>query len=680
MITICDREDQRRGQFRTRFNTDSEEACHTRTPPPSPQANLQETVQRLCFAMETASLGMWDWTPETNTIYFDDGYYTIAGYTPGEFPATVDEWRARIHPEDLKRVREGLYRLARGEEEANENQFRFKTRSGGWMWILGRGRVFQRGAAGRPTRIIGTHIDITDLKAAESEKHRAQSLFEQVVMKSHAGILIAQDGIIRFVNPSLSTITGFAEHELTDRPMLELIHPTDQEMVLDRHVRRLRGEPMPDHYNFRSISKNGQELWLDLNAIVFEWQDRPATLCFIRDVTFNKAMEQQLLQTQKIQAIGTLAGGIAHDFNNIVSAIMGYTEICLMQAPKDSQSARRLGQILQASRRASGLVNQILAFSRQEEMDQRPVNLTIMIKEVMKLIRASVPSSIAFETQFEKDIGPVMADPTHIHQVVMNLCTNAVHAMDGSGGTLHVGLSACDVDDTGYTATLRGLIPGAYARLSVSDTGHGIDPAIVKKIFDPYFTTKRRGEGTGLGLSVVHGIVTQLGGSVTVYSEPEKGTTFHVYLPTIDVDEEHFQPTLQAPVSGGNETILLVDDDGVLLEMTHEMLEGLGYHVVSRSSSLEAIQAFSANPDRFDLIITDQTMPAVSGLELAGKIRLLGFNKPVILCSGFSADISQKRLDACGIRAVLKKPVLRRELAATIRRIMDKPSADQGTV
>ena len=651
---------------------------HKKTQQPSPQANLQETVQRLSLAMKTAALGMWDWTPETNTIYFDDGYYTIAGYTPGEFPATVDEWRTYVHPDDLERVREGLYRLARGEDKANENQFRFRTKSGDWMWILGRGQVFQRNAAGQPTRIIGTHIDITKLKQAEFERHRAQALFEKVVMKSHAGILIAQDGIIRFVNPSLSSISGYTEHELTDRPMAQLIHPTDREMVMDRHVRRLCGEPVPDYYNFRAISKDGKELWLDINAIVFEWQDRPATLCFIRDVTFNKVMEQQLLQTQKMQAIGTLAGGIAHDFNNIVSAIMGYAEICLMGAPEDSRRARRLGQILQASRRASGLVDQILAFSRQEEMDQRPVNLTVMIKEVIKLIRASVPSSIAFEMQLEKDTGPVMADPTHVHQVVMNLCTNAVHAMGKSGGTLRVSLSRCDVDDTGYTATLRGLIPGAYARLSVSDTGHGIDPAIVKKVFDPYFTTKRRGEGTGLGLSVVHGIVTQLGGAVTVYSEPEKGTTFHVYLPSIDVDEENLQATMQAPVSGGNETILLVDDDGVLLEMTHEMLEGLGYHVVSRSSSLEAIQAFSFNPDRFDLIITDQTMPAVSGLELAERIRLLGFNKPVILCSGFSADIAQKRLDACGIRAVLKKPVLRRELAASIRRLMDNPpAADQ---
>ena len=610
--------------------------------------------------------------PEKNTISYDDNYYAIAGYTPGEFPATVDEWQAHVHPEDLERVREGLYRLARGEDEANENQFRFKTKNGDWMWILGRGRVFQRDPTGRPTRIVGTHIDITDLKHAEFQKHRARTLFEHVVMKSHAGIMVVQDGIIRFANPSLANITGYTEHELTNRPIVDIIHPTDKEMVMDRHVRRLRGEPMPAYYTFRSISKTGAELWLEINAIVFEWQARPAILCFIRDETFNKAMEQQLIQTQKMQAIGTLAGGIAHDFNNILSAIMGYTEICLMESPDGSRRARQLGQIMQASQRASGLVNQILAFSRQEEMDQRPINLTAIVKEVMKLIRASVPSSIAFETTLDKNTGPVMADPTRIHQVVMNLCTNAVHAMRGSGCTLRVDLSACKVDDTGHTATLRGLIPGVYARLTVSDTGHGIDPAVAKKIFEPYFTTKRRGEGTGLGLSVVHGIVNQLGGAVTVYSEPEKGTTFHVYLPKIEVDEDHPPNTMQATICGGNESILLVDDDSVLLEMTREMLEGLGYEIVSRSSSQEAVQAFLSNPDRFDLIITDQTMPEMTGLELAEKIRLLGFNKPIILFSGFSTDLPQKRLDACGIRAVLKKPVLRQDLAATIRKAMQK--------
>ena len=638
---------------------------------PSPQTDYREAAERLSLAMETAAVGMWDWMPETNAIFCDDNYYTMAGYTPGEFPASVDEWREHIHPDDLERVREGLYRLARGEDEANENQFRFRTKSGDWMWILGRGRIFQRDTSGRPTRIIGTHIDITDLKTVESEKHRTQARFEQVVMKSHAGILIAQDGIIRFANPSLAEITGYSVDELTDRPVIDIIHPMDREMVMDRHVRRLRGEALPEYYTFRSIDKEDRELWLEINAIVFEWLGRPAILCFIRDVTFSKAMEKQLLQAQKMQAIGTLAGGIAHDFNNIVSAIMGYTEICLMEAPKDSRRAKRLGQIMQASHRASALVNQILAFSRQEETDQKPVNLAVIVKEVMRLVRASIPSSVTFETQIDSDSGPVMADPTRIHQVIMNLCANAAHAMREAGGVLRVGLTACDVDDTGYTATIRGLIPGAYVRLAVSDTGHGIDPIIVKKIFDPYFTTKRRGEGTGLGLSVVHGIVTQLGGAITVYSEPDKGTTFHVYLPKITADEEDAQATEQAPIAGGNETILVVDDDGVLLEMTHEMLEGLGYQVVSRASSLEALHAFTANPKRFDLVLTDQTMPGMTGLELADKIRLLSFSTPVILCSGFSIGIPQKRIDALGIRAVLKKPILRRELAETIRRTLD---------
>jgi PAS domain S-box-containing protein len=633
--------------------------------------DYRETARRLGMAMDVAAVGLWEWCPATGEAHFDDRYYTMAGYSPGEFPATPDSWRKHIHPDDLATVQHELDQLVRDAADTVSLQFRFRAKNDEWMWILGRGRVFKRNETGRPLWIIGTHTDITDLKRAEEERHRSENRFRQVVEKAHAGIFIAQNGRFCYVNPSLASLSGYSSKELIGRPIVDLVHPKDREMVIDRHIRRLQGEAFQDYYTFRAVNKEGKVLWMDVNAVLLEWQDRPAIMCFLRDITQNKAMERQLLHAQKMQAIGTLAGGVAHDFNNILSAMMGFTEICLAETPRGSRTAHRLSRVMQAGQRASELVNQILAFSRQEETDLKPVNVSAIIKEALKLIRASIPSTITFQTKIDRDVGLVMAEPTRIHQVIMNLCANAAHAMREHGGVMNISLADCEVDNEDFTATIRGLVPGAYVHLTVSDTGHGMEREFIKKIFDPYFTTKKRGEGTGLGLSVVHGIVTGLGGAITVYSESGKGSAFHVYLPQIPAGEEMTEPVGEMPLSEGNETILLVDDEAILLEMTGEMLENLGYTVVSRTSSVEALHAFEANPENYDLLVTDQTMPGMTGLELAENIRGLGGTLPVILCSGFSAGISAKRASAAGIQAVLKKPILRRDLAETIRRVLD---------
>lgn len=643
----------------------------TYTKDKKPDAACRETAERLSLAMEVAGVGMWDWRPSENELYFDDRYYTMAGYAPGEFPATVDAWRAHIHPDDVDKVREGFSRLILGEEDENSNQFRFRTKSGNWIWILGRGRVFERDVKGLPLRIIGTHTDISNRLLAETEQFKSEDRFKRLVENSYAGIFISQECCFRYTNPSMARITGYTIEELAGRSIIDLVHPLDRDRVMDRYIRCVNGEDMPNYYTIRAIDKSGKQLWIELNAMRFEWQDQPAILSFVRDVTENKSMKQQLLQAQKMQAIGTLAGGIAHDFNNILSAMMGFTEICLSDVPADSRSSHRLCRVMEAGQRAKDLIHQILAFSRQEEIDQKPVNMALIVKETMKFIRASTPSTISLEIDVDGDTGVVMGDPTRIHQVIMNLCANASHAMREGGGVMGVSLANCQVADDGLANTIKGLVPGDYVRFVVSDTGHGMNRETVKKIFDPYFTTKRRGEGTGLGLSVVHGIVTNLGGAVTVYSEPGKGTAVHVYLPRIHSDEDASTVTEKPTYAGGNETILLVDDEAFLLEMTGEMLENLGYTVVSRTNGVEAFHAFSANPQRFDAVITDLTMPGMTGLELAEKIAGLGCSTPVILCSGFGTNISQKLADIPCARAVLKKPVLMREMSETIRQVLD---------
>ena len=396
-------------------------------------------------------------------------------------------------------------------------------------------------------------------------------------------------------------------------------------------------------------------------------------MCTARDVTERDKMEKEkkklearLQQSQKMEAIGTLAGGIAHDFNNILVPILGYSEMLLNDAPDDSDLKRDLSEIFNGAKRARDLVKQILAFSRQREYDLTPIKVHLVVKEALTLIRSSIPATIDIMQNISKDCGLVMADYTQIHQVVMNLFTNAYHAMEQKGGKLKVTLKEVDlrVDD------LKDMSPGTYVCLVVSDTGIGMDQSTIDRIFDPYFTTKKEGKGTGLGLAVVHGIIKSHGGHISVYSEPDKGSNFHVYLPVIKTQQETEQIELR-PTEKGYERILVVDDEKMVLEIQQKMLKRLGYDVTALTSSVEALKAFQANPDNFDLIITDMTMPNMTGDQLAQKIMDIRTDIPIILCSGFSEKMSNEKAKSSGIKDFLMKPVLMKDLSITIRRALD---------
>ena len=382
-------------------------------------------------------------------------------------------------------------------------------------------------------------------------------------------------------------------------------------------------------------------------------------------------LEAQLRQVQKMEAIGSLAGGIAHDFNNLLFPIIGYTELITDDVPEGSKAQRYLNGILKAANRAIDLVQQILAFSRQTEKERRPVQIQSIVKEAGKLLRSSIPKNIEIRQEIEGDCRPVMADPIQIHQVVMNLCTNAYHSMREKGGVLEVTLMEEEIGVYDLKADL-GLSPGTYLRLTVNETGHGMDKAVMSRIFDPYFTTKAPGEGTGMGLSVVHGIVKGHGGEIEVHSEPKKGTTFHVHLPILDIGALEPEAISQEPIQRGSERILLVEDEELIVQMLEPILEGIGYHVTSRTSSVEALKAFEARPDRFDLVITDMTMPNMTGAELAPRLLKIRPDIPIILCTGFNAMIDEKRAKAIGIREYVMKPIVRHEIARTIRRVLDK--------
>ncbi|MBF0101704.1 MAG: response regulator [Desulfobacterales bacterium] len=400
-------------------------------------------------------------------------------------------------------------------------------------------------------------------------------------------------------------------------------------------------------------------------------------LCVISDISEQKTLERQLIQAQKMEAIGALAGGIAHDFNNILFPIMGYTQILMAETQRESDSYRNLQEILIGAERARDLIKQILTFSRQSDAQKKPLKIQLIIKEALKLIRSSIPSTIIIRQSINNQCSAVLADPTQIHQVLMNLCTNAYHAMEATGGTLEVRLNEITLEGDSLKVHLGDLPPGRYVQLSVSDTGHGIPQPLIHRIFDPYFTTKEEGRGSGLGLSVVHGIVKQHGGAIRLYSELHKGTVFHVYFPLIERESKEINAVTEEIIYTGTEHILLVDDDLHVLQMVKKMLEKLGYQITERSSSLEAYEAFVHDLDKYDLIITDMTMPNMTGEQLAKKILELKPDMSIIICTGFSERFNEEKIKKLGIKASVMKPIIRSELSKVIRNVIDAKTTQE---
>lgn len=385
------------------------------------------------------------------------------------------------------------------------------------------------------------------------------------------------------------------------------------------------------------------------------------------------SLRRQLRQAQKLEAIGVLAGGIAHDFNNILAAIIGYTELSREELPEESPLRPNLDQILRAGLRAKDLVQQILACSRQMESERRPLPLQLIVKETLKLLRSSLPSTIQIRTQINEQCGMVMADPAQIHQVIMNLCTNAYHAMRERGGVLTVGLEESFGGNSVHPSQ-AGFLNKAYILMTVSDSGHGMDSKTLARIFEPCFTTKPPHEGTGMGLMMVQNIVKGHGGVIQVQSEPDKGTTFRLYFPQW---EQPAQSAIvdSAPLPHGRGHILFVDDEEQIVHSNRQMLERLGYEVTGMSSSLAALAAFRARPGEYHLVITDLTMPRLTGLELTQEIRQIRPDVPVVLCTGFSERATPELIRELEINAFLTKPVTSREMAQLLYKILRTDSS-----
>lgn len=498
----------------------------------------------------------------------------------------------------------------------------------------------------------------TERREAEQALRESEEKFSSAF--HNAPVLMAistvEESTFLEVNDAFLTATGYDPGELIGKTVAQtgLLPETEFKELqeLFRHDGRVH------NHELTLIKADGTMLPCLYSGEILNMGDSSKVLAISTDLTERKKLERDLLQAQKMEAIGTLAGGIAHDFNNILAAIIGYTELSLQACPPDSEMIEDLEEVLEAGSRAKGLVQQILAFSRQEEGEQLLIQPASLIKENLKMLRPSLPATIEIVQNINPITGTIRIDPTHLNQIVLNLCTNAYHAMEKQGGKLSVTLNSQNIDG-------RDLM-----HLAISDTGAGIAPNIQKRIFEPYFTTKETGKGTGMGLSIVHGLVTGYQGSLKVESEPGKGTCIHVYLPIIDqADDESILIDSYEPT--GTEHILLVDDEEILVNMEKTILTRLGYSVTTATSSIAALELFSRNQQDFDLVITDQTMPNMTGVELAEKMLLIRPDLPIILCTGFSSIVSENEAKEIGIKEFALKPLSKKNLSLLIRKVLD---------
>ncbi len=592
----------------------------------------------------------------------------IRNITADPYKPQVDEYLARI--------------LKNGKDSGI---MRAVTRSGELLYLEYNCSLI-RDPSGRPSGARGIARNITETIEARRELKKKEEKYRSILENiEEAYYEVDLKGNYEFCNEALPRLLGYSgRQELIGKNYREIIPEDAQDIVFKtfNYVYRT-GSPVKA-LNWKIRNRDGSTAYHEASvSLRSNEQGRPVGFQgMIKDITERveaekrqNELEAQLHQAQKMESIGTLAGGIAHDFNNILFPIMGYTDLAMQELPSDSQACEHLSNVLSSAHRAKALVRQILAFSRHDsEGSREPEYIQPVIKETLKLLERTVPANIKISSSIHEDTGRVMIEPSKMHQVFMNLCTNAYQAMSRNrSGSLEVDLRQVEINAENTHGRLS-LPPGEYIQITVSDNGCGIPPDAMDKIFDPYFTTKSKEEGTGLGLSVSYGMVKNAGGIITVSSTPGQGSRFRVYLPAAEEQKpqtpEASGDTAELP--GGSEHILLVEDEKPVLELEKRELEELGYTVTSVSDSPEALEVFKSRPMQYDLLLTDLSMPKMSGLELIRKARELRPEMPAVLCTGFSDNMIPGKGDAGKEEQVLLKPASRNELAEAIRNMLDK--------
>jgi PAS domain S-box-containing protein len=542
----------------------------------------------------------------------------------------------------------------------------------GWFEITVDPILDKTGAFSGAVHVVS---DITARKQSEEKIRRSEEKYRELAENLNDVLFsVSEDGRITYVSPPVETVLGYVPAELLGKQFTKFVHSDDLDVIHLAFKDVVLGRLYPSEYRMRT--KGGEYRWVRSSSRPVRGEEPTGALQgVLADITESKKaaeetkkLERQLRQVQKMESIGTLAGGIAHDFNNILGIIVGYAELASFDAAEGSKQRDNLGRITRAVRRGKDLASQILTFSRQEDQERKPIDVVPIIEEAATLLRASIPTSIEIGYSLQVASGVISGDPTQIHQVLLNLCTNARQAMAERGGVLKIELAEKRLEPADLL-NYPELNPGTYLKFTLSDTGCGMDKETLERIFEPYFTTKDTGDGTGLGLSVTLGIVRSHGGTIRAYSEPGKGTTFHVLLPRIAEEPSPEAEETRDIATTRVACILFVDDEEELVEYGRQVLENLGHEVITETSSMEALEIFRRQPNRFDLVITDMTMPKLSGVAFSRELFTIRPDIPIILCTGFSEAINHEKARAIGIRELLMKPVLIRDLIDAIRKI-----------
>jgi len=608
-------------------------------------------------------------------IYWSNRAYELFGHTA----PTASEWYQLAYPdpqyrqEVIERWQEQLNKARKSGHPINTGEYKITGKDGSV-------RICELYATFLPDNLIVTFCDITERKQAEEDLRNSEKKFRALFEQSGGYCMIldpnTSDGIpvIIDANEAALLIHGYKRDAFIGQPVSDIDDEDGKRLVKKRTAEIMTGKPFyveNDH-----VRKDGTTFSVAVNAKRIDIGDEPPFILTTEfDITAKKQVEKEkvklenrLQQAQKMEAIGTLAGGIAHDFNNILAVIIGFTEIAKDDSQPGSTIYKALDKVLEAGDRAKSLVNQILDFSRQTDTECFPLHPAVIVRKAIKMLRPSLPTTIEINKNIDTQTGLILANPTQIHQILMNLCTNAFHAMEDTGGKLDISLKETHLssNDLVNEPTIE---TGTFIQLSVCDTGPGIAPEVEKKIFDPYFTTKETGKGTGMGLSIVHGIVNSYGGFISFDSKLGKGTSFNVFLPVVEnAVLSETEDIEKIPI--GSEKILFIDDEEIIAKMGKTMLEKLGYHVTVRKSSFEALEIFRNQPDLFDLVITDQTMPGMTGSDLSRRMLQIRPDIPIILCTGYSTIMSEGKAKSIGIKEFALKPLAMKDIAKLIRKVL----------
>ncbi len=578
-----------------------------------------------------------------------------------------ESFEGLIPPEDLAPGRERLKSFFEGEKDLYRIEKRYNRKDGSILWVdLSISPIKDKD--GNNVASIGMMADITDRKQSEEALRDSEERYRMMFDHAGVGILVvdAETGRNIAFNREAYEMLGYTRNEFAGHRFSTLESARQPQEILD-HFKSII-EKGSDIFERNFVARNGEIRSFLVSSVPIKISGRYAIQSICVDITDRKALENQLQQASKMESIGTLAGGIAHDFNNLLAPIMLNTEMVMEDLPPDDPLQHNMKEIYQASERARNLVKQILTIARKRSEKRIPLKSSPIVKDALNFLRSTIPSTIdiRYNTNAEKDT--VLADPTQLNQIVMNLCTNAAHAMREKGGSLEVTLDNKIIRPEEIN-DLAALKPGKYLRIAVRDTGTGIPTDVMGRIFEPYFTTKATGEGTGLGLAIIHSIIKNYGGAIKFESKAGRGTVFYVYLPLTET-EISGDDKINSEMPKGTERILLVDDEKSVADITHKILGRLGYKVTSRTSSIEALEVFSNNPEAFDLVITDMTMPDMTGETLAREIMAINPEIPVILCTGFSDKIDEATAKEIGISAFVLKPIIMSEIANTIRKVL----------